>query len=46
MEEKISCKDCAKLKEWGLKENVVAFCPVTQKYVKAEDGCQKGEKRK
>lgn len=44
--EKISCKECAKIKEWSLKENVVAFCPVAQKYVKACDGCEKGEKKK
>ena len=43
--EKVTCENCAKLKEWSLKENVVAFCPVTQKYVKKEDGCNKGEKK-
>ena len=46
MAKEISCKECAKIKEWSYKENVVAFCPVVQKYVKAEDGCKKGEKRK
>ena len=43
--EKVSCTECAKLKEWALKENVVAFCPVVQKYVKITDGCTKGEKK-
>lgn len=43
--EKVCCENCAKLKEWALKENVVAFCPVVQKYVKKGQSCDKGEKK-
>ena len=42
----VKCAECTKIKEWSFSENVVAFCPVAQKYVKAEDGCKKGEKKK
>ena len=41
----VECKDCAKIKEWSFSENVVAFCPVAQKYVKKDEGCEKGEKK-
>ncbi|MCR4606841.1 MAG: hypothetical protein K5771_03835 [Oscillospiraceae bacterium] len=42
----VKCSECTKIKEWSFSENVVAFCPVVQKYVKAENGCKKGEKKK
>ena len=42
----VKCNECTKIKEWSFSENVVAFCPVVQKYVKAEDGCKKGDKKK
>ena len=42
----VKCSECTKIKEWSFSENVVAFCPVVQKYVKAEDGCKKGDKKK
>ena len=41
----VKCAECTKIKEWSFSENVVAFCPVVQKYVKAEDGCKKGKKK-
>lgn len=43
--EEIKCKDCAKIKAWSFKENVVAFCPVAQQYVKKDGSCEKGEKK-
>lgn len=43
--ETVACKECAKIKEWSFDENVVAFCPVAQKYVKADGSCEKGEKK-
>ena len=42
----VKCNECTKIKEWSFNENVVAYCPVVQKYVKADDGCKKGEKKK
>ena len=42
----VKCNECTKIKEWSFNENVGAFCPVVQKYVKADDGCKKGEKKK
>ena len=42
----VKCENCAKIKEWSFSENVVAFCPVVQKYVKQSGSCEKGEEKK
>lgn len=43
---KVTCENCQAVKEWSYKENIVAFCPKAQKYVKKDDSCRKGKERK
>ena len=40
------CENCLAVKEWSFSENIVAYCPKAQKYVKKDDSCEKAEERK
>lgn len=40
MASKKKCDGCDAIKEWSFSENIVAFCPKAQKYVKKEDSCK------
>lgn len=33
------CASCGEIPVWSFSENIVAYCPVTQRYVTVSDGC-------
>lgn len=33
------CASCGEIPSWSFSENIVAYCPIVQKYVTVSDGC-------